>query len=116
MKLISKRQQDLFGNVEPHKLHRKNDPQTSRDAAHSIPLGKTRAFVLGLIEEAGARGITIRDMTKKFPEISPSTITSRPNELEKLNLVFYLGDKRDGSRVIRHIKYKRKGEPDTNET
>jgi hypothetical protein len=45
-------------------------------------------------------------MTKRFPEISPSSITSRPNELEKLNLIFYAGDKRDGSRVIRHIKYK----------
>ena len=28
------------------------------------------------------------------------------NELEKLGLIFYAGDKRDGSRIIRHIKYK----------
>jgi hypothetical protein len=116
VKHINKRQQNLFDNIEPHKLHRKNDPQTSRDSAYSISLGKTRAFVLGLIEEAGVGGITIRDMIKKFPEISPSSISSRPNELEKLNLIFYLGDKRNGSRVIRHIKYKRKGEPDVNET
>ena len=45
-------------------------------------------------------------MTKQFPDMSSSSITSRPNELEKLNLIFYAGDKRDGSRVIRHIKYK----------
>jgi hypothetical protein len=100
------KQLDIFDDLSPHKLHRKNDPSTSKEAAYSIPLAKTRAFVLGLVEEAGARGITIRDMTKRFPEISPSSITSRPNELEKLNLIFYAGDKRDGSRVIRHIKYK----------
>ena len=60
---------------------------------------------LKLIEEAGTNGITIREMTKKFPEMPSSSITSRPNELEKLGLIFYAGDKRDGSRIIRHIKH-----------
>jgi len=100
------KQLNIFDDLSPHKLHRKNDPNTSKEAAYSTPLAKTRAFVLDLIEEAGARGITIRDMTKRFPEISPSSITSRPNELAKLGLIFYAGDKRDGSRVIRHHKYK----------
>ncbi len=99
------KQLSIFDDLSPHKLHRKNDPLTSREAANSVPLSKRRAFVLGLIEESGEKGITIREMTKRFPNISPSSITSRPNELEKLNLIFYAGDKRDGSRVIRHIKY-----------
>ena len=100
------KQLNIFDDTSPHKLHRKDDPETSREAAYSVPLSKRRAFVLNLIEEAGAKGITIREMTKQFPDMSSSSITSRPNELEKLNLIFYAGDKRDGSRVIRHIKYK----------
>ena len=99
------KQLNIFDDLSPHKLHRKNDPDTSKEAAYNIRLSERRAFVLNLIEEAGQKGITIREMTKRFPEISPSSITSRPNELEKLNLIFYAGDKRDGSRVIRHIKY-----------
>jgi Tfp pilus assembly ATPase PilU len=105
-KLTEMKQLNIFDDISPHKLHRKNDPETSKEAAYSVPLSKRRAFVLNLIEEAGAKGITIREMTKQFPDMSSSSITSRPNELEKLNLIFYAGDKRDGSRVIRHIKYK----------
>ena len=108
MKHINMKQQNLFENIEPHKLHRKNDPQTSREAAYSVShsLGKTRSFVLGLIEEAGNKGITVKEMKKEYPDMGYSTISSRPSELERLNFIFYKGDKRDGSRVIRHIKYK----------
>jgi hypothetical protein len=105
VKHINMKQQNLFDNLEPHNLHRKSDPQTSKDAAYNLNLSKARSFVLNLIEEAGSKGTTTREMTKKFPEKTDSSITSRPNELEKLNLIFYKGDKRDGSRVIRHIKY-----------
>jgi hypothetical protein len=100
-------QQSLFDNIEPHKLYRKNDPETSRQAAYSVShsLGKTRSFVLGLIEEAGNKGITVKEMNKEYPDISFSTISSRPIELERLNLIFYKGDKRDGARVIRHVKH-----------
>ncbi len=101
------KQQSIFDDISPHKLHRKDDPETSKEAARTTPLSKRRAFVLNLIEEAGARGVTIREMTKRFPEMPSSSITSRPNELEKLGFIFYAGDKRDGSRVIRHIDYKK---------
>ena len=110
MRHINMNQQRLFDDLSPYKLHRKNDPQTSKEAAYSVPLAKTRAFVFDLITEAGEAGVTIREMTKRFPEISPSSITSRPNELEKLGLIFYVGDKRNGSRVIRHIKYQKENE------
>jgi hypothetical protein len=110
------KQQNLFENIEPHKLHRKNDPQTSREAAYSVShsLGKTRSFVLGLIEEAGNKGITAKEMKKEYPDMGYSTISSRPSELERLNFIFYKGDKRDGSRVIRHIKYKENISNETN--
>ena len=107
VKHTNMKQQSIFDDVSPHKLHRKNDPETSKEAARTAPLSKRRAFVLNLIEEAGVRGVTIREMTKRFPEMPSSSITSRPNELEKLGFIFYAGDKRDGSRVIRHIDYKK---------
>ena len=107
LKHTEMKQQNIFDNISPHKLHRKNDPKTSKEAAYSINLSKSRTFVLNLIEEAGSKGVTIREMTKRFPEMPSSSITSRPNELEKLGFVFYAGDKRDGSRIIRHIDYKK---------
>jgi hypothetical protein len=103
------KQLNIFDDLSPYKLHRKNDPETSKEAAYLVPLAKTRAFVLGLIEESGNNGITVKEMKKNYPNMGYSTISSRPSELERLNLIFYAGDKRDGSRVIRHIKYK-KGE------
>ena len=107
VKHTNMKQQSIFDDVSPHKLHRKNDPETSKEAARTAPLSKRRAFVLNLIEEAGARGVTIREMTKRVPEMPSSSITSRTNKLEKLRFIFYAGDKRDGSRVIRHIDYKK---------
>jgi len=97
---------ELFENIEPYKLHRKNDPETSKQAARSVKLSKARAFVFSLIEKAGENGITIKEMLADNLHLSTSSISSRPNELEKLNLIFYKGDKRNNSRVIRHIKYK----------
>ena len=97
---------DLFGDTEPHKLHRKNDPTTSKEAAYSVPSGKLRKFVFAQIKEAGEKGITTKEIGRKYPTIAYSSITSRPVELEKLELIFYKGDKRANARVIRHIKYK----------
>ena len=115
MKPTNTEQLNIFDDLSPHKLHRKSDPETSKEAAYSLNISKRRAFVLNLIEEAGAKGTTTKEMTKQFPDVPHSSITSKLNrndkdvdlnELEKLNLIFYVGDKRDGSRVIRHIKYK----------
>ena len=107
MKHINIKQQSLFNDLSPHKLHRKNDPQTSKEAAYSIPLAKTRAFVFDLITEAGGVGVTVKEMKSAYPNMGYSTISSRPSELERLGLIFYKGDKRDHARVIRHIKYRR---------
>ena len=106
MKPTNTEQLNIFDDLSPHKLHRKNDPETSKEAAYSLNISKRRAFVLNLVEEAGVKGTTTKEMTKQFPDVPHSSITSRPNELEKLNLIFYAGDKRNGSRVIRHVKYK----------
>jgi hypothetical protein len=88
------------------KLARSLDPSTSKAAAHIVAgkLGQMQQYVLSLIEAAGARGATIKEMQLAHPEKRPSSLSSRPNELHKRGLVFYDG-KRDGSRVIKLIKY-----------
>jgi len=88
------------------KLARREDPATSKAAAHIVAgkLGKMQQYVLTLIEEAGARGITIKEMQLLAHKQRPSSVSSRPNELHKRGLVFYDG-KRDGSRVIKLMKY-----------
>lgn len=100
-----------------HKLARNEDPQTSKDAAAkvSLKITKMRQFVLDLIKQAGAAGITGKEMTRAHLDLSNSSISSRPNELEKMGLVFYKGDKRDGSRVIRAIEYKTDEQQQTTE-
>jgi hypothetical protein len=96
---------DLFDDTPPHEIARTADPQTSKDAAQIAPTGRMRTFVLDMIKEAGKKGITIKEMTRANPDVQSSSITSRPNELEKMGLVFILGDKRDGSRIIRDKKW-----------
>jgi len=96
---------DLFDDTPAHKLARTTDPQTSKDAATAAPTGKMRKFVFDLINSSGKEGITIKEMTQAHPHIQSSSITSRPNELEKAGHVFYRGDKRDGGRVIRSSDY-----------
>ena len=88
------------------KLARSLDPETSKAAAHKVAgkLGQMQQYVLSLIEAAGARGATIKEMQLANPEQRPSSLSSRPNELHKRGLVFYSG-KRDGSRVIKLSKY-----------
>jgi len=96
---------DLFDDVEPYKLAKTGDPETSKEAAKIAPTGKMRTFVYDLIIKSGLDGITIKEMTKAYSDIQSSSITSRPNELEKSGLIFYRGDRRDGSRVIRDNKH-----------
>ena len=88
-------------NSPPHTIARRTDPQTSYDAAAKAPTGKMRQFVFDLIEQSGPDGTTIKEMVAANPDIPTSSITSRPNELEKQGLVHYRGDKRDGARIIR---------------
>lgn len=102
----NKTMDDMFEDTAPYKLARKESPQTSKDAAQTVPSARMRRYVLSLIDLAGLKGITIKEMVKVHPQYTNSTISSRPSELERGGHIFYAGDKRDRSRVIRHIKYK----------
>ena len=79
---------DLFDDTPTHKLARTSDPQTSKDAATTAPTGKMRRFVLDLVILAGKNGITTKEMTRANTHIQASSITSRPNELERLDTFF----------------------------
>ena len=114
MKHINERQQNLFDNIEPYKLHRKNDPQTSKDAARTVNSGNDRAELFEAIQQAGIKGLTLKEYCT-YHGYQMSSKSSRCCELEKSGHIFYQGDRRSRSRVIRHIKYKRKVEPNINE-
>ena len=91
-----------------YKLARSDDPDTSKEAADKVAgkLGKMQQYVLELVEQAGERGTTIKEMqVLAHPEKRPSSISSRPNELHKRGLIYYQG-RRDGSMVIKLIKYR----------
>jgi hypothetical protein len=62
-------------------------------------------YVLSLIDLAGKKGTTIKEMVRLHPHYTSSTISSRPSELERTGHIFYAGDKRGESRIVRHIKY-----------
>ena len=55
---------DTFDLFEPHKLARADDPDTSKEAAHSLEgdLSKLRAAVLKAIEGAGMEGLTLKEL------------------------------------------------------
>jgi len=96
---------NLFEDTPHYKLHRRTDPVTSKEAAHKVLSGKFRRMVLEDVMNAGLNGITYKEIFALHPGERHSSISSRPNELEKAGLVFRAGDKRDGCLVIRGIKY-----------
>lgn len=98
--------------MQAYQLVRKNAPQTSKDAAHKIAnnLSERRKFVLDLIKNAGIEGTTVKQLCRENPETPFSTISARPSELEKLGLIFYNGDTREGARVMRAAEYKEQTE------
>ena len=94
-------------DTEAYKLARANDPETSQISARVSMSGKRRELVYREVVNAGGKGITAKEIYEKYRnEIKgQSSISSRPNELEKQGLVFYAGDTREGSRVIRDVKW-----------
>ena len=94
-------------DTKAYKLARANHPQTSKNSARVSLSGKRRELVYREVVNAGGKGISAKEIYEKYRnEIKgQSSISSRPNELEKEGLVFYAGDTREGSRVIRDVKW-----------
>lgn len=87
--------------TEAFKLHRGNAPETSVKAAHNIDTSKLKQLVYDEIKESGRQGITAKEILAKYPHLPYSSITARPKSLEEDGLIEYVGDKRDGARVMR---------------
>ena len=92
---------DLFADDPPFKLHRKDAPTTSVEAAKDISSGELKALVFRLIKKSADEGITTKEIRALYPTLAYSSITARPASLEQEGKLYYLGDKRDGCRVMR---------------
>lgn len=92
---------NIFDNPPPHKLHRRDDPQTSRDAAkHIAPrANRMQQAVYDIIKSYGDGGCigweVINEAQKQniFGR-SQSSVTGRFSELERKGLIKYTGEKR----------------------
>lgn len=80
----------------PRTLVRKQDPETSHTAAHTIDASRLEAMVLEDIEQAGNYGITQDELILLHPEFSYSSITARPAALKRKGLIFDSGERRKG--------------------
>lgn len=92
---------DLFTDDPIHTLHRKDAPDTSIEAAKSISSGELKALVFQAVQGSGEIGITTKEIRAMCPDAPYSSITARPASLEEEGKIYYLGDKRDGCRVMR---------------
>ena len=77
-------------------LHRRNGPETSAAAAHSIDATALEVMVLTAIEESGKNGLTQDELLERFDGYSYSSITARPAALKRKELISDSGRKRRG--------------------
>ena len=95
---------DDFENADPHTLARTTDPDTSKEAAYAALTGKLQKIAYTYILALGPNGMTIRELEDKYGRgrnVRGGSMSARPNDLEKKGLIFYLGDRRGRSRVMR---------------
>lgn len=91
-----------FG-TEPHKLHRKDAPDTSVAAAHKVDTATDEEKVYKII--CGyPKGLTLKDLAFIMNKQN-NAISGRITALLQKNMVEDSGDRRDGCRVIRQIKH-----------
>tara|TARA_R110000803_G_scaffold179230_1_gene241632 strand:+ start:132 stop:515 length:384 start_codon:yes stop_codon:yes gene_type:complete len=88
---------DLFDTPA---LARNTDPETSKAAAAITDSAKLKAMVLEYIEGAGKYGITMAEVSEKSG-LDKNTVSPRSRPLEDAGDIFYQGDKRNGSRIMR---------------
>jgi hypothetical protein len=90
---------DLF--AEPKA--RTTDPETSKAAAKKVNSSSDRDELLSAVRKSGESGLTLKEYCEARG-YQMSSKSSRCKELETAGLIFYLGDKRDGSRIMRPIE------------
>lgn len=99
---------EIFRNDDVKKLHRRDAPETSVEAANKVNSGDLKRFVYECVLAAGEKGITAKEIVEANPNMPYSSITARPASLEEEGMIFYMpGEKRDGARVMRASVYKK---------
>jgi len=93
-----------------HMLYRRQASESSINAAKSLNTVQLKQLVMDAVTDSAEAGITAKEIVKNFPTLPYSSITARPAALEREGRIFYLGDRRDGSRIIRHTKFFRQDE------
>lgn len=78
---------DLF-DTPAYKLYRREDPQTSRDAAESLGVSEMESIVLETIKTFRAAGCISDQVVEALPQYRYSTITARYKQLKEKGFVF----------------------------
>lgn len=79
------------------KLHRRNAPDTSVEAAYKVDVKTAEYRVLVAIVRAGKKGMTQDELLELFPYPIPySTVTARPAALKRKGQIGYSGEYRAG--------------------
>jgi len=77
-------------------LFRRNAPDTSREAAHSIEVPRLEKVVLEAIRKTKRKGITQDELLAQLPHLSYSSVTARPVALRRKGLIVDSGERRTG--------------------
>jgi len=97
----------LFG-TSPKKLVRKNDPDTSHDAANAVNTTNLEQMVFEAIKNYGKEGCISDQLLAKFNHLPYSSVTARYRALMTKKLIEDTGERRNGrsgkpQRVMRVI-------------
>ena len=74
--------------------HRRNDPETSPEAAKRVNVKLCQTRVLNVIRSYGSDGCTIDDLKDNLPSMQP---WSRMCELERCGKIIYIGKRKGRS-------------------
>ena len=71
--------------------HRRNDPETSREAAKRVNVKLCQTRVLNVIRSYGSDGYIVDDLRAELPNMSPA---QRMVELERKGKIIYIGKRK----------------------
>lgn len=86
---------DLFG-TPPHMLVRRNDPDTSHEAATKVDSSRLEQMVYQAIVDYGRRGCISDEVRARFPDLPYSSVTARYSALLRKKLIVDTGRRRKG--------------------
>lgn len=78
--------QDLF-DTPAYKLYRKEDPETSKEAAKSLGVSEMESVVASTIRDFGAAGCISDQVVDALPHHRYSTITARYKQLKEKGII-----------------------------